>query len=74
MARPRDQCWPSGDNADQVNETHGRANPSNAVQSHEELHTSAQRSYIGCATGRAASVVCKHITSLLHLYIKLTCL
>jgi len=37
MARPSDQCWQSGDNADPVNRTHGRTDPSNAVQSLKEL-------------------------------------
>jgi len=43
MTRTGDQCWQSGDNADPVNRTHGRADPSNAVPSHEELYTPAQR-------------------------------
>jgi len=67
IARPGDQCWQRGDNADPVNHKHGRADPSNAVQSHEELYTPAQRSETGCAPGRTASVniiisikTCKH--------------
>jgi len=39
-----------------VKRTQGRADPSNAVQYHEELNTTAQRSWTGCAPGRAASV------------------
>jgi len=31
--RPGDQCWQSGDKADPLNQTHGRADPSNTVQS-----------------------------------------
>jgi len=43
-------------NADTVNRTHGRTDPSNAVQSHEELYTLALRSENGCAPERAPSV------------------
>jgi len=41
IARPGDQCWQNGDNANLVDQTHGRADPSTAVLSHEELYTPA---------------------------------
>jgi len=41
--RPGDRCWQSGDDADPANQTHGRVDPINVVQSQAELHTSAAR-------------------------------
>jgi len=54
--RPGDRCWQSGDDADPANQTHGRADPSNLVQSNAELYTSARQSGTGCAPERATSV------------------
>jgi len=39
IAQPGDQCWQSEDDADPVNQTHGLADPSNAVLHHEKLST-----------------------------------
>ena len=55
-ARPDEQCWQSGDYVDPADQTHERAVPNNAAQSHEKLFTPTQRSYTGCAPGRAANV------------------